>query len=223
MKSKVKGFVLTAMALLFVQSAWAFYNPSIGRWLSRDPIGERGGKNLYGYVRNEAVNRTDYLGLRPPYPGPTDTHPLPPPNPVPPPILDEDDKLPEGYTGFSICQRPLNETDCIDRLLNKCGQGHKFVMYTGSDGKKDGYGFYPNGKINQEQNLNCPRAVTCKKAKRRLQYGNAAGTEGTSATDAQILDCIKSRPTLGPYGPPFNDCRHWVGPATSDCGLDCGS
>ena len=24
-----------------------FYNPSSGRWLSRDPIGERGGRNLY--------------------------------------------------------------------------------------------------------------------------------------------------------------------------------
>ena len=33
-------------------------------WPSRDPIGERGGINLYGMVGNDAVNAWDYLGLR---------------------------------------------------------------------------------------------------------------------------------------------------------------
>ena len=31
-------------------------------WLSRDPIGERGGLNLYGFAGNDGVNRWDYLG-----------------------------------------------------------------------------------------------------------------------------------------------------------------
>jgi RHS repeat-associated protein len=39
------------------------YEPPTGRWLSRDPIGERGGKNLYGFVRNSTPNRVDVLGL----------------------------------------------------------------------------------------------------------------------------------------------------------------
>ena len=39
------------------------YNPTIGRWLSRDPIGEDGGLNLYGYVVNDPLNKTDILGL----------------------------------------------------------------------------------------------------------------------------------------------------------------
>ena len=41
------------------------YNPSMGRFISRDPIGEAGGLNLYGFVGNDPVNRWDYLGLNP--------------------------------------------------------------------------------------------------------------------------------------------------------------
>jgi len=40
-----------------------YYNPVTGRWPSRDPIGERGGMNLYGFVGNDGVNWWDYLGL----------------------------------------------------------------------------------------------------------------------------------------------------------------
>lgn len=40
------------------------YDPELGRWLSRDPIGLRGGINLYGYVKNDPIHRTDLLGLQ---------------------------------------------------------------------------------------------------------------------------------------------------------------
>ena len=39
------------------------YAPELGRWLSRDPIGEVGGINLYGYCLNDPVNFLDPLGL----------------------------------------------------------------------------------------------------------------------------------------------------------------
>lgn len=42
---------------------YRYYSASLGRWLSRDPLGERGGLNLYGMVGNSAVNRWDVLGL----------------------------------------------------------------------------------------------------------------------------------------------------------------
>jgi len=40
-----------------------YYDPETGRWPSRDPIGEKGGWNLYGMVRNNPVSALDYLGL----------------------------------------------------------------------------------------------------------------------------------------------------------------
>ena len=40
-----------------------YYNSDTGRWLSRDPIEEEGGLNLYGFVGNDPVNAGDLLGL----------------------------------------------------------------------------------------------------------------------------------------------------------------
>jgi len=40
------------------------YDSSTGRWLSRDPIAERGGINLYGYVQDDPVSAVDPLGLQ---------------------------------------------------------------------------------------------------------------------------------------------------------------
>jgi RHS repeat-associated protein len=39
------------------------YDPQVERWLSRDPIGEAGGVNLYGYVGGNPVSWVDSLGL----------------------------------------------------------------------------------------------------------------------------------------------------------------
>ena len=40
-----------------------FYHPNLGRWPTRDPIGEAGGVNLYAYVGNNACNLLDPFGL----------------------------------------------------------------------------------------------------------------------------------------------------------------
>ena len=41
---------------------YRYYSPELGRWLSRDPIGETGGVNLYGFVENNVINITDAHG-----------------------------------------------------------------------------------------------------------------------------------------------------------------
>jgi len=47
--------------LYYYRARW--YDADNGRFISRDPIGTRGGINLYGYVGNGPVNKTDPLGL----------------------------------------------------------------------------------------------------------------------------------------------------------------
>ncbi len=42
------------------------YDPITGRWPTRDPIGERGGINLYGFVGNDGVGQWDLWGLMKP-------------------------------------------------------------------------------------------------------------------------------------------------------------
>jgi RHS repeat-associated protein len=49
-------------AELLLYECRAYYSGT-GRWLSRDPIGEEGGKNLYGFVANNPINAVDQLGL----------------------------------------------------------------------------------------------------------------------------------------------------------------
>lgn len=41
---------------------YRYYNRSMGKWISRDPLEEKGGLNLYAFVENNPVNLFDALG-----------------------------------------------------------------------------------------------------------------------------------------------------------------
>ena len=47
-----------------VYYGFRYYAPELGRWLSRDPIEEDGGINLYGMCGNDCVNWIDMLGMK---------------------------------------------------------------------------------------------------------------------------------------------------------------
>jgi RHS repeat-associated protein len=42
---------------------YRYYNPTTGRWITRDPIGEVGGSGLYRFVANSPSLKVDLLGL----------------------------------------------------------------------------------------------------------------------------------------------------------------
>lgn len=46
-----------------VYYGFRYYQPSTGRWLSRDPIEEDGGVNLHAFVKNSPVDENDPLGM----------------------------------------------------------------------------------------------------------------------------------------------------------------
>ena len=45
------------------KSGLRFYNPAIGRWLNRDPIGNLHSAYLYGFIDNSPTRFVDFLGL----------------------------------------------------------------------------------------------------------------------------------------------------------------
>ena len=47
----------------FSEYEFRMYNPELGRWVNRDPIGEDGGLSVYGFVANDPLLHIDSLGL----------------------------------------------------------------------------------------------------------------------------------------------------------------
>lgn len=59
----IKLLSLLMLLGLLTLDAQAFYNAKQGRWQSRDPIEEVGGKHVYGFAENNSINKVDYFGL----------------------------------------------------------------------------------------------------------------------------------------------------------------
>lgn len=95
------------------------YDPELGRWLSRDPIEEEGGLNLYGYAKNAPSILTDSWGLfidlilEPP--------PLVPRPFIPPEMIQETIRLNGGRNRVSLPD---------GRDVDLAGKGH-FDKMTG--------------------------------------------------------------------------------------------
>lgn len=63
LKLRTLGLLILLIALFAMQPVSAFYNSDIGRWANRDPIGERGGLNLFTFAINNPLSGIDLFGL----------------------------------------------------------------------------------------------------------------------------------------------------------------
>jgi hypothetical protein len=64
MKTTDTCTLLVLLSLFFgAKAAHAYYSPTAGRWLNRDPVGELGGANTYSFIANRPAGAWDRLGL----------------------------------------------------------------------------------------------------------------------------------------------------------------
>jgi len=75
-------------------STGRLYDSNTGRWQSRDPIGERGGLNLFSYVMENPITHTDGLGLQ------SEPSPRPYPPPSPPTVPTTPEPKPPGWLDY---------------------------------------------------------------------------------------------------------------------------
>ena len=192
------------------------YDTSTGRWPNQDPIGERGGANLYGFVRNNPANLIDSDG-RAPMGWPVVSPPGYPPS-IPP--------KPPSDTSIRKCNRKIDNpsNDFVIGCANL--RGHDYFDWPDGDGGRNGVGFRdPNGKdgdLPQSEAGSQPRSCRpCYKSHSPLKSGAGSGKPGTSASDDEIRDCLKNRPLKGNYGALCNNCNDWASGAAKDCGRFC--
>jgi len=93
---------------------YRYYSPALGRWLSRDPIEEQGGLNLYGFVNNDPVNKWDVLGHRGAAPSPhvgiPPGHGINVPSSIP--NMDEFKRAVKSYVASCIECGSASDFDC---------------------------------------------------------------------------------------------------------------
>lgn len=122
-----------------------WYSPETEKWLSRDPIGEMGGQNLYSFLLNTATAAVDPLGLNGNWPGDPDpsfghepiiTQPLP----LPPPIWEHPGApkvpiTPDPFNGKQPIYKPDVKFVCGPFTPPCCSAGDCLV-WTRERGKK---------------------------------------------------------------------------------------
>lgn len=128
------------------------YSSSLGRWINRDPIGEKGGNNLYKYVSNNVTNAVDPNGTLmsaggggwpPPSGGSGDRE-------QPPPGDDDDD---DGDPANPSNPKPCDDDDPCKKLLETVEQFAKILSKKYNEMREDqktlyeNAHFYPNASL----------------------------------------------------------------------------
>jgi len=195
-----------------------YYQPGVGRFLGRDPLGYADGPDTYQYARSRPTGLSDPYGLGP---GPN----RPQPGGVAP------------APGFARCERSIRPTpgagwwdNFLDGLGNSLFGGHQYVQ-TPND--VDALGNPIIGwEITNQRKGALPLAATLKKGETtkcgacertagQLRFGNGKGKSGLAASDADIASCIKSRGMPQDYNTVTYNCQDWARDTPADCGLSC--
>jgi RHS repeat-associated protein len=200
----------------FLYYGYRYYDPDTGRWPNRDPVDELGHRvllneeklkkvrpdrgNLYGFVRNNPANRIDADGRY------------------------------DFLSSIELCNRQV-ENPSNDFILGCCNiRGHDFYRWPDGNGGFGSVGYQnPIGKNGDKPTPDHPeKARLCSRCYRSsgiLKYGSngssGKGKSGYSASDAEIIDCLKNRPIKGDYRGLRNNCNDWARGAAKDCGLWC--
>ena len=151
---------------------YRYYNASTGRWLSRDPIAEKGGANLYAFARNDAQDRVDVLGQDvnlPPGGNPLNPWPYSPLPPYQDGLEDPSGMLLYGLFGHPFSQPTLSDAFVMQaknaaqpfeqdmmadlRLKAKCGKAG--VASAGPKRFDYGIGSPNTGKWQLDLTANC--------------------------------------------------------------------
>jgi len=176
-----------------------FYSPEVGRWLSRDPIGEKawkqlsmpamrikgspkgaGERDLYSFVRNAPVSAVDFLGLMgtPPH--------TPPAPPTPPPSSDPCDEaqkalgIPSNYHG--------GETVCHNGKVIGCVWNKGWTVYKQYPGLLKCAQLHEDTHVAQDSGINCPPCGT-----QHLPYKDEKDEYKNECPPYQAeLDCLKT-------------------------------
>ena len=152
-----------------------YYDPKHGRWLSRDPIGEAGGLNLYGFVGNDPVNRWDYLGLNQA------------------PIWEEDRGVSERYCDAARKYSKNKWLACACKVSQQIDVAISGLLLTAFFTDSDSLEY--QGVIGRAKWLRCTRSCMVKKWQTALKKWEGHGlndkekTELTPAWDEFCQDC----------------------------------
>jgi RHS repeat-associated protein len=103
---------------------YRFFDPNLQRWVNRDPLGERGGFNVYEFLENNPVVTIDFLGLAPGYGNPVSgpNGPVGPSGPyIPPmyipPLVPRNPKQPTSWPVMPIIPPYMHTPTCTDSGL----------------------------------------------------------------------------------------------------------
>jgi RHS repeat-associated protein len=196
-----------------VYYGYRYYNPSTGRWLSRDPLGEPGFRgHKFANVSKEDVDKLS--------------------------LLDSEDDIQEllsdgglqqsvSQTLYVMCGNdPIQNVDIngliCDVVANRTkalmssgiNAGHEWIVYGGNS-----VGFWPNrGYVVLRPDPAAQAGVpiywqweTVQKKSGTIKWGSGAGKSCACATCADILASIDAAPNPGWHSFPIrNNCRRFV-------------